>query len=218
MTMRVALAVLLASAALASAGQWEPQAIPKRILPVDEGTKEPSFHAFRAALILAARNRQVEAVIGHLATDVRRFEDQAVGDREAFVRHWRLDRDPEPFLTALIQVLEGGGRFNTAGEFVAPYTFTEFSGDIKDLHKYVILIRPDVAVYESPSTAARVVQRLSYSVLPYSIAPWGWYEVHLEDRRGYVRAQDVRQPSFPYAYFRVIDGQWKLAVFVAGVD
>ena len=196
----------------------EGQSSTTQIVPVDEGAKDPSFRDFRAGLLQAARNGQVGVVIDSLAEDVKRHEHQAEGGRAEFVRYWRLNREPQRFLSLLIGVLEFGGRFNESGEFVAPYTYTEFPGPEHDIHKYVILTESDVPVYSAASRTAKVRQRLSYALLRAGTGPPGWVMVELPTGIGYVREEVARRPSNPYAHFRQVGGKWKLALFVEIAD
>jgi hypothetical protein len=70
----------------------------RRIPPVDEGTRDPSFASYRQRLLHAATHRDVPAVLSMVASRVRFYETGLPETKQAFARRWKLFTDPGPFL------------------------------------------------------------------------------------------------------------------------
>lgn len=210
--------VLLVAACGGFAGDGSGQSlVGRQIVPVDQGAADSSFAEFREELLKAARAADLPQVLTLMSPTVKYNENLTVGNLAEFKREWEVDSRPERFLHALIDVLILGGRFDQEGNFVAPWTFTEFPGSAWEMVTHIVVIRPSVPVFAEPRETAKLLARVSYTIFEKETGPDGWNVVVLADgRRGYVGDSDIREPSGPRAYFRKIDGQWKLVVFAAG--
>src|SRR5262249_41832416 len=148
-----------------------------KVMPVDEGSKDPSFAAFRNQLQQAVERRDLKFLESVLDPEVKLSFGGDDG-LEGFRRVWDEEHWKE-----LGKVLSMGGRFQGAGEFVAPYTFTDFPHGM-DPFESVIILGENVPVYTRPDRASRVVGRLSHDAV--AIQDWsgtGWYRVRTPARK-----------------------------------
>lgn len=214
---RTVVVVLLLSAV--SSSDWS-QVPYDRILPVDEGTKDASFASYRRQLIRAARAADLPKVFAMVDRDVRWNEDLARGGVGEFRRYWQVDRTPKNVLKALLQALEGGGRFDSDGQFIAPYVWTDFPYDDTEMSKYIVVVSESVPVYPSADATTKPLTHVSYALLRSGgWGPDGWYHLSLNDgRSGYLRSADARRASDVRAFFRKVNGSWKLVVLAQGID
>ncbi len=189
----------------------------RTIAPVDQAHTDPSFLSFRDALLEAARSGDVGHTLALTSPTVKSNEFGASGLAE-FKRGWEIDRDPSAFLKALIGALTLGGRFDAKGRFVAPWPYTEFPGSTWETKTHIVVVRPASPVFPVADDRSKAIAEVSHVILGLAAGP-PWYEVTLPDgRKGYMRSQDVRQPSDPSAVFERIDGVWKLTLLTKGMD
>ena len=190
--------------------------------PVDEGAQDPSFAEFRRRLLSAIERRDVAFLRSVLAPEVE-FSFGAAPDREGFVRRWKLDDGGGGIWQELGEALRLGGTFSGGGAsprtFTAPYVF----GRLTRADEGAIL-RAGVPVRARPSAGAAVVANLLYDVVtivgwtaPAAARERRWAHVRLADgTRGWVHGPDIRSPLDYRAIFQMIDGSWRMVVFIAG--
>jgi hypothetical protein len=198
--------------------------------PVDEAAKEPSFLAYRTALIKAVNAQDTEAVVqlstddihlsfgGHSGhQDLRNFlnvpEELLSDEYKPQAAQMRQDR-----WKALKEVLKLGGRFED-GDFVAPYTWTAKLPENADTYETHFIMGENVLLRGARSPHGRIKQRLSYNIV-YAV---DWIEgetyqgIELPDgTTGFVSKDYLRHLLDYRAIFSQINGEWRMRVFIAG--
>jgi hypothetical protein len=194
----------------------------RKLYPVDEGKRNPSFRAFRQKLITALRRRDRQFVLGTLHPEIV-FSFVSAGSSEGFKKEWNLHKPGaswEPLRRELLRVLSLGGSFDK-GEFWAPYVYSEWPDDPNDpdggLFSGCILGRR-VPVRSRPSPTAPIITRLSYDIVKmpeWTDKPWVKI-ITPGGRRGYVASRFFYSSGFYRAGFKKVKGKWKMMFFIAG--
>lgn len=203
-----------------------PQAAsPRRVLaPVDEGRTDPSWTAFRDRLLEAVRARDRSFLLSIVDPQMRNsFGDQNDGP-DGFRAKWKLD---DPATSRLWNVLEKiltlGGTFDAPDIFCAPYVSTLFPSDLGAANHEVV-IRENVPVFDQPTTASRVVAKLSFEIVktepsdaPERVEGKGWVFVRLPNgQSGYVQKENLRSPLDYRACFSRAGHTWRMTMLLAG--
>jgi hypothetical protein len=220
MTRTIALALLLLAAAAAPAAA---QPAP----PVDEAARDPALVKVRAAIIEAAKKRDLKALNPHLHPQIRLDFGGGAG-RARFARN--LQRNPALW-DELLWCLENGGKFADK-TFAAPYTFVVEHGDI-DVFEAGVVVAENVPARAEPKADAPVVATYSREVVavknwwpqsPPSEAPkpffakrTDWVEIETKDKKkAYMEGRLVRSVVDYRIVFERHAGAWKISAFVAG--
>jgi hypothetical protein len=170
------LAMLLTSAVLYA------QAIPDRLVPVDEAASEPELVRSRAALIGALRERDVDRILAFVAADVSVSQSNGLSEEKGtmlFRESLKYTIGDRVLADHMLRALESGGSFTmTRGsvpnerQFCAPYTYSAYPKHAFDLNPSgnqselpVVVIRPDVVMRSRPSIRGRVIGHLSYRLV-----------------------------------------------------
>jgi hypothetical protein len=202
---------------------------PRKVLPVDEASKDPSFQAFRDELIKAIERKDgnflLSVVDPHIAISFG--GDDGI---EFFRRNWKPEDPNSAIWSQLGEILRMGGTFGMNGgakdQFWAPYLFTRFPQKY-DVFDYIAIIAKDVKVREAANDSAPAVATLSYDVVrtlqnegskEWTPKPGSeWIPIRLADgREGYVQDRFVRSPIDYRACFKNTAGRWVMTVFIAG--
>jgi hypothetical protein len=219
--------ILLAAPAPAAApgARQAASASPRVVRPVDEGSRDPSFAAFRDRLLRAVRARDVELVLGAIDPAFGTEISQEIAGAAAFERTWKLRDNPRgsPVWKVLEDVLTLGGTFMRPDMFCAPYVYTKFPDEVTAADHAVVL-RSGAPVFARPAATAPIVASASFEIVrtqplppPDRFQSPGWVVVDLASgRRGYMREADVRSPIDYRACFVKRGGAWKMAVLSAG--
>lgn len=199
----------------------------RRLYPVDESARDPSFRVFRNRLLQAARERDAQFISSILDPEIRNNFGGNNGVEE-FRNFWNIGRRDSRFWRELIAVLELGGTFEGSGinrYFAAPYVFTRFPENL-DAFEYGAIIGRNVRARARPETTAPVVATLTYDIVRISnenspreasedeptwvriIAPTG--------RRAFVQSRHIRSPVDYRALFMRRNGRWVMTAFIAG--
>jgi hypothetical protein len=133
----------------------------KKILPVDEAASDPVFFAFRARLLLALQQRDVQFLYGIVAPDIRNSFGGDDGFDE-FKANWKPEDPNSKLWQTLTEVLVLGGQFMAPTRphegskmFVAPYVFTVETG--ADPFENWVVVGDAVRVRERPDVASPVL-------------------------------------------------------------
>ena len=194
-----------------------------RLQPVDEASRNPEFAAYRAALLEAVGQRNVEYVVARADPDIKlsfggeygraMFREALVGDEEWQGEHyWR----------ELQTALELGGVFMDDGAFCTPYlACIDVPGcEQCDPYETVYVTRAGAVARVAPDVDAPAAAKLSWNVLPLDYeAPAldGWYRVKLPDgRTAFLSHGDSRMAVDYRARFEKTAGGWRMTVFIAG--
>jgi hypothetical protein len=236
---RRSLAVLVGLLLVAPAAPAPAADIHGRMLPVDEGPRDPEFAAFRQDLMEAVARMDADYVLsvtpetldtGSLIDEYgadlgRRALELAWMPRAIPVEQWDL-------WPALADILANGGRFVEPGKFCAPYFHTELPAALATdpNYRYGVVTVPSLTVHREPSVTAHQLGRVQSGDILQLLNPGGlevsdsagasairfaavWYA----DRPGYVDVEAVRRLGGLYACFardRILD-RWLMISFGA---
>lgn len=195
------------------------------IKPVDQSGSNPDFKAFRDQLLQALDRKDVDFLTRHLDERLKYSFGAEEAGVKGFIAEWKLEQNPEQseLWSKLREVILLGGKFDTDGNYVTPYTFTNFpESEAFDCMMDMVAIDKEVKVYEKPSPYARVVDKLSYEVVRWGDfhkgdLPEQWIPVTTAaGLNGFVERSKVRSPIDYRAYFEKKDGEWMMTFFVNG--
>ena len=198
---------------------------------VDEADQDPSFAAYRDALLSAIEARDTEAVIALSDENIHLSFGGDVG-HDAFmdisnVPTEKLSDDYKPqaqamrdeIWRALFDTLSLGGQFEDDG-FSAPYYWAAEIPPNFDPYQTYFVTGSRVALRDGPSQSANVLTRVSYAVvdLPsYDDAKtWQLVTVPGTNDAGYMHRDFLRSSVDYRALFSKDSGTWKMTVFIAG--
>lgn len=185
------------------------------LVPVDEAGRDPELLTFRARLLRALAEGDLEAVAAAADTAIMLSFGGDYG-RETF-REWL--EEPE-YRGELAAALGLGGVFTGDSTFVAPYVFGRFPDGYDAFGCFAVLGR-NVRAREAPAPDAPILALLTYEAVCHPPSQWGstdgWMPIRLEDGRvAYVAERFLRSPIDYRAVFRKKDGAWRLVTFIAG--
>ena len=221
--MRAAISAFLLLVISASSGNQG------KLFPVDEGTKDPSFSAFRERLLRAVRGRDERFILSILDPNIELSFGGHRGIKD-FKEMWLTKNSREDLWTELNAVLSLGGAFVTSGggkQFCAPYTFTNFPDDV-DAFEYAAITGNNVRVRARPELSSPIVSTLTYDVVRADFyydprdsqeekGTPGWVKITTpEGRQGYVAARFIRSAVDYRACFRKVKGSWRMTAFIGG--
>src|SRR5215471_15246263 len=201
----------------------------RKLLPVDEGSKDPTFKAFRDALIDAVKRKDTQFVLGGVAPDI--LNDFGGGNGiQNFKTKWRLGKTEESKLWAeLDTVLSMGGSFRVEEDkktFWAPYVYSTWPDDFdcgEDAQCYAVT-GDHVNARREPGSTAPIVASLSYDIVKSKIEdtgskkkPDGWTKIVVPGgATGYVATPFPRNPIDYRPGFAKVKGKWLMTAFIAG--
>ncbi len=193
------------------------------VRPVDTARRDPALVKVRAAVLAAAKARDIKQVEPHLAADVL----IAFGGENGAAAFAKLFAESPVLWEELEWVLANGGRF-LEGEFWAPYTFQADVGKL-DPYETGIVIAAKVPARAEPNAAAALVAMLDHHAV--HVTDWrddekgprpfykrqDWVKIELPGKRAaWVEARVVRSMGDYRAGFAKKRGAWKLTGFVHG--
>jgi hypothetical protein len=192
-----------------------------RLMPVDEGSNDASFVAYRESLLGAVRKRDRTALLA-LVDPVIRTSFGGDGGQGDLAKQWKLDQKNSPIWSELEWILTHGGSF-TAGApdptFWAPYVYSKWP-DGEDAFSFVAVTDSNVPLLESASAGSKTITQLDHDIVRLvnrpddASAPW---QVQTNDgKQGYVDARFIRSPIGYRAGFVKKNGAWKMNALVAG--
>jgi hypothetical protein len=195
------------------------------VRPVDEGTKDKSFSAFRAKLIEAVKKRDKKYLLGVLDPNIKASfgGDDGIED---FKKMWKIDSSKSKLWDELRVVLSNGGAFYDKKTFAAPYSFKSFPDDL-DAFEHQVIFGNNVNLRAKPNSSAKLISQLSYNIVKVdyensvsdgkSELTYSWLKVEtLGGKKGFVSAEHIRSPIDYRAIFVKEKGKWKMSTFVAG--
>jgi hypothetical protein len=196
----------------------------KKLYPVDEAAKDPTFFVFRARLFKAIQEKDTQFIYSILDDKIENYFGGGVGIA-SFKTTWHAERPNSKLWSELLNVLALGGRFDEKDHsFSAPYLFNGFPEDV-DAFEHGAIIEDGVRVRKEPSTRGEVLVTLSFDIV--EVPTWDrqkstndkrdWLLVKLSDgQKGYVAAEYVRSPIDYRAIFEKKNGKWVMTAFIAG--
>ncbi len=220
MSGRVLSLLLLSTLSAASLLPAQAPAPPRKLLPVDEAAKDPSFFLFRAKLQEALARRDTAYLVSIVAPDIQNGFDGDNG-AEAFKKNWNLKAGDSGLWAELARVLALGGKFSDDGGFEAPYVTAAWPADL-DPFEHVAIVGEKVRIRAKPDGNSEVLASLSHEIVALvetsgEVGRGPWIKVRLADgREGYVSDAFVGMGASLRAYFGKKDGVWKMTALVAG--
>ena len=191
-----------------------------RLPPVDQCAADPSFAAFRDALLAAIGRRDRDALLAIVADNIEVDFGGGAG-RDYFASAWQLDRPETSRLwDELGAALRLGCARDPEGEdYYSPSMFVAGEGVFEDPFTAAVAIRPGAELRAAPEASAALVATLDWDVV--TVPEWdgeaAWQRVVRADGRGgYVRSEDLRSPIDYRAAFQRVDGRWRMVAFIAG--
>ncbi|GMV99300.1 MAG: hypothetical protein AMXMBFR84_04390 [Candidatus Hydrogenedentota bacterium] len=201
------------------------------VAPKDEGPADKSFAAFRDSLSKVIDKRNVDELLKAVDPDIKcgfGGDDGVI----AFVQTWELKTEPAKsrIWQELREVLRLGGAFmDFDGDklFIAPYTHTEFPGELEP-YEFGLVTGAGVRIRSEPGSKSKEVAKVSYAAVRFlddaepkeeSIGDetFPWRKVALADgTQGYIWGKYVRSPIDFRAGFSKKSGEWRMTFFVAG--
>ncbi len=197
---------------------------------VDEAAQDPEFFAWRAALLAAIADRDALAVSRMSAPDIKlTFGDQA--GRAALVQRLTAPSLPigpeqgEAYWQELEAAVTGGGRFDDAGTFAAPYFWRADIPAEWNVFETFFIVGAPRPVYGRPTTDAPVLMTLqevgfeapSHPDVPRVRGVDQFRAVSLKNGgTGFIAVTDLRQLVGYRATFEKRDGVWQMIYFIAG--
>jgi len=194
----------------------------RKLYPVDEAAKNPSFFVFRARLFKAIQQKDTAFLVGILSPKIISSFGGTGGIAE-FKEMWKLNTPGSKVWSELSDCLALGGKFDNDGSFTAPYVFG-FPENI-DPYENAAVINDNVNVRSQPRTDSPVLKTLSFDIV--KVIKWdrvqtkadrrAWLTIQLDDgKQGFISDEFVRSAIDYRATFEKTNGKWLMTSFVAG--
>ncbi len=196
----------------------------------DEAAQDQAFLDWRAELLAAIADRDAQAVSQMAAPEIKLTFGGEAG-RAALMQRLTgpsLPNGPEQgedYWQALEAAVIGGGRFDAAGTFAAPYFWRADIPGAWNVFDTFFVVGPPRPVYAAPATDMPVLmtlQEVGFEAPPYPGVPRvngvdQFRAVSLKNGEiGFMAAADL-QPLVGYrATFEKRDGVWQMIYFIAG--
>ena len=187
--------------------------------PVDEGSTDPSFAAYRKSLLEAVRQRDAEKLIAALDPNIR-TSFGGDGKIDGFRKQWSPEKKDSPVWSELETILTNGGTFikdSNQTAFWAPYVYSAWP-DGFDAFEHGAVMGENIPLRDSPGDTAKTIGLLSHNIVKLSREEkTGFTRVETTDgRSGWVRSSQVRSPIAYRAGFNKTASGWKMTGLVAG--
>lgn len=197
-----------------------------KLYPVDQGSTDSSFKAFREQLRSAIKRHDSKFILHSLAPDVLVSYGGCEGVK-CFTQFWKLNQPNSQLWSTLSNILSLGGSFETYRSekyFCAPYIFSKFPNsvngkELEGVHEYAAIIGQNVNVRSRPNLNAPIVTILSYDIVKLeqslNSSSGNWFKI-LAPTPGYVSSQFIRNPFGYRACFKKVNGKWLMNALIAG--
>lgn len=189
-----------------------------KALPVDEGSRDPSFAIFRDTLLAIVQRRDSAALSARLAPTIKYSFGDSRGGPAGLFASWRKNQSMDRMWATLEDVLTHGGRFTSRESFYAPWTAGPLP-DSLDAFEFLFVRDSNVLVRARPEVSDTGFGRLSFDIVRRNGNPADtlWRGIKLPDNRvGYVEARYARSPVEYRIGFRRSGTSWVIDFFVAG--
>ena len=198
--------------------------------PVDEAAKDPSFLAYRNAMLKIVKAQNTEAFLKLVDPDIHLSFGGDVG-HEAMRRSLNISANDlseeyksqaaelrDEYWGEIGKVLKLGGRFDE-GAFVAPYTWQSKIPEGADAYHTYFITGSNVLMRTTPNAGAPIITSLSYNIVYNN----NWQEdadfqaIRLPGgKKGYLSSQYLRSSLDYRALFIKTKGKWQMVMFIAG--
>lgn len=216
------LVVLIAPSLALAAGE-------AKLLPVDDGPKDPSFLAFREKLMDALRKRHTAFVLQVLDPHIKNDFGGSEGIQE-FKEKWAPEKPESRLWPTLLTILSMGGSYapsESEPKFWAPYVFSRWPDEF-DAFEYAAITGKNVNVRSAPAATGQVIGQLSYDIVKVlgelddadrtpEDESNGWVKIVTPSgEEGYVSRRYIRSPIDYRAGFVKREGKWRMNILIAG--
>jgi len=190
---------------------------------VDDGSKDPTFAAFRIKLLDVIRRKDRDELLALVDPAIRFTFGKGAG-LDAFARSWKLDEADSPLWRELGEILSLGGKFQENGDFFAPYTYSSWPDEI-DAFEHIATVCSETLLYEEADTSSPALAILDHQIMkigPADPVRLGkrdsrWRQVTLPDAStGFVEDRCARMNLDYRAAFSKKSGAWRMVFLVAG--
>ena len=202
----------------------------RKLMPVDEGGKDPSWVQFRAGLLEALQRGDRRALAGIVDAHVLNPLETPRGIAE-FRKMWDLDGTDKRLLRDLSVSLQMGSAWyqpkNGVRLLCAPYVPITWPLDDVDPYDSGAIVVKDALIKTAPSHASRTTGNLNYdivAVVDWEVAdseaqiPQHWVKIRHDGRDGYVPAEHIRSAIEHRACFAKTGTGWRLVEYVLGIE
>lgn len=197
----------------------------RKLNPVDEASKDPSFKAFRDRLLAAVKQQDETVLYGSLDPKIANSFGGEGGVTE-FNTQWKMGEEHTKLWDELATILSMGGSFATVAgvkSFCAPYVYSKFPDDLEG-NGYAVITGTGVRVRAEANLNAPVITALSYDIVELDNEPSASGETNSEwikiiapnGKKGYVFGKYIRSATDYRACFEKKQGQWKMTALIAG--
>lgn len=189
-----------------------------RLVPQDDGSRDPSFDAFRKRLRQAVSKRDTAFLESVLDPQVHVSFGPDERGLAAFRRVWRPDDDKSELWPKLQATLAlAAARDNDA--FWIPYVYTRWPADL-DPHGHAVVVSENATLRDRPGADGSALAQLSYDVVRVVGGERGrgdWQRVATRNGvEGYVPASVLVGPTGLRIKCVNDGGRWRIAVLLEG--
>jgi hypothetical protein len=201
----------------------------KRLLPVDEAAKDPSWVSFRNRLLGALQNRDRKFLLSVLDPNVRNSLDTPRGIA-AFRKSWDFDAEDSALWRVLPSALHLGSAWfkpeKAPRQLCAPYVAVKWPEDLDPFLHGAITAR-EALVKAAPSADSGTLATLSYDIV--RVTNWeeadqapgtrqAWVRIRLGETDGFVPEEQIRSPIEHRACFVKTETGWRMVALVIGME
>ena len=199
----------------------------RKLEPVDEAAKDPSWVGFKNRLLNAVAKRDRKFVASILHPGVRTGQGGGRGAAD-FRKEWDLDSNTSPLWQELSAALYPGAAWSKRekgpSELCSPYVAVKWPQDV-DAYTGGAIISREVLVKSAPAADSATMATLSYNlveVVDWEVDDRGaaskqkWVKVRSNAGEGYVPEEQIRSPIEHTACFVKTEGGWRLIGFGPG--
>jgi hypothetical protein len=193
-----------------------------RLYPVDDTGRDPSFRGYVRKLgsaVEAHDTKQLQKLVGRDVFVGPESEDKGW---EKFVATWRPDAGDTDLWSALSDLMSLGFIRQNPGLYLSPYLVWRFPRELVR-GAYLVVVRDEVPLRQSPSLKAPAVETLSFDVVRPLGSPLNgddlnrWIHVQaLDGKSGYLMTHDVMSPLMARAQFARRGGHWLMTALERG--
>lgn len=199
----------------------------RKLEPVDEAARDPSWVSFKTRLLNAVAKRDRKFVASILHPGVRVGQSGGRGITE-FRKEWELDSTASPLWQELPAALYPGAAWSKRekgpSELCSPYVAIKWPQDV-DAFAGGAIISKDALVKSAPAADSGTIATLSYDMV--EVVDWEvddraaaskqkWVKIRSYAGEGYVPEEQIRSPIEHTACFVKTEGGWRLIGFGPG--
>lgn len=200
-----------------------------KLLPVDDGAKDPSWVAFRSRLLAALEARDRRFLLSVVDPNIRNSMEAPRGP-VSFRKMWNVDGADSTLWRELRAALFLGSAWHKPEkgprELCAPYVPVIWP-DHLDPFDFGALVAKEVLVKAEPAYDSETLATLSYDLVV--VRDWElpdkspqtaqkWVRLRIGDRDGFVPEEQIRSPIEHRACFIRTGAGWRMVAFVVGVE